>query len=89
MALECFNQGFGPKQNYKKFLMIKLSNHFEQILQTFLSLIIEISSWDDPSDFLFGLLEFEEVIIGKRLHNLTVLKSLASFIESEKSMLLM
>ena len=49
------------------------------MILTFFNLIIEISSCDDPSDFLLGLLEFEEVIIGKRLHNLTVLRSFASY----------
>ena len=48
------------------------------LISTFFNFIIDISSCEDPSDFLLGLLELEEVIIGRRLHNLIVFKSFAS-----------
>ena len=48
------------------------------LIRTFFNFIIDISSCEDPSDFLLGLLELEEVIIGRRLHNLIVFKSFAS-----------
>ena len=49
------------------------------LISTFFNFIIDISSCEDPSDFLLGLLELEEVIIGRRLHNLIVFKSFASW----------
>ena len=60
---------------------------YENNCHTFFSFIIEISSSEDPSDFLLGLFELDEVIIGNRLHSLTVFRSLAS-LSNEKYMIL-